>query len=925
MRKLLSFILAFTMLFTSVAASAALSTEAIPEFLDKAGIVTQGSVGAPDKIITRGEFVQMISKLIPIDGSIDNLSDVQIFKDIPKDSPIFGATTLLYHMYFIVGDGSGYFEPDAYITAEQACKILVNLMGDQYFAKHYGGYIPAAAAKGILKGVSLEANSTLTVSAAMKLIYNTMIADISNSNLYDGNVSNGVSESEMFMSTRLGIYMVNGTVTDDGVTGLTGASEIKENQIKIDDKVFVNDTGLTDVLGYAVEGFYKYDEEEDQNILIYAFINEKKVNVLEINDIDLIKYDDKTRTYEYYTDKDQYEDEEAELNKNFKIIYNGRAYSVGMEEDSFTKTVSQMLMPEYGWVRLIDTDGDNKYNLVVVKDYQMVVVAGIDVENYIIFGNPKYTDVEVDLFDARNEFVIKNSLGSTFAIDSIASGSVLSIAKSADGKYAEVLYSNLVVKGTLGSVDGRYYCIDETDYIATKDFMNHVAKLEEKGEKSITAGTYGNFYVTFDNKIAYFKDASEAAIKVGYLGNLGTDGSMDISLKIKIVTTASSLNLYETAERVTVDGKVFKDLEALEDYLAPFKGKLIRYKLNSDEKINFIDTPYVEGEINPNYATESDDSLHILKGGNHETAFYMSSTQSFGGNFIVDTNTTAFIYNTNAKKPLEEIVVTDINNASIKTRKAYTITAYATEVGTLIAEYVVYDLAKMGTTVDTYNPTTGVVLKITDTIDEEGEPIKKLLMTTDATTYYDYYAYPETLVCTCGAGDCATNPVVVSAGDIVNYGIDGTLINDLRVCYDYSKKEVITPGSNTYFDAYNKHAFNPADIDGKQQSSRKMQDTNTVVPVSYINKIQGSVMQMMFKWWPFCESTSVPTEMMSGVPVMKTLSAANMFVIKVDAKKGTFEPVKLSELKTYNDGAGVKQEAVFYNQSGTAKWMVIYK
>ena len=106
MRKLLCFILAFTMLFTSVAASAAMSSDKIPAFLDKAGIIAEGTYTDDTKVITRGEFAQMIAKLVNIEN-YKGLSTTQVFKDIPLDSPLFDVTTLLYQMYFVVGDGNG--------------------------------------------------------------------------------------------------------------------------------------------------------------------------------------------------------------------------------------------------------------------------------------------------------------------------------------------------------------------------------------------------------------------------------------------------------------------------------------------------------------------------------------------------------------------------------------------------------------------------------------------------------------------------------------------------------------------------------------------------------------------------------------------------------------------------------------------------
>ena len=925
MRKLLCFLLAFAMLFTTISASAAMSSKKIPAFLDKAGIVAEGTYADDAQLLTRGEFAKLVAKLIPIDN-YKGLSTTQIFKDVPTDSPIFDVTTLLYQLYFIVGDGNGNFEPDEIITAEAACKILVNLMGDQYFAQYYGGYIPAAASKGLLNGVELSEGQAVSVKAAMKMIYNTLIADISNSNMYDGNATDDSQTPELFMSRRLGIYTVKGTVTDDGITSLAGDTKIKKDQIKVDAKVFENQTGMEDLLGYTIEGFYKYDKDADKNVLIFAYINENKTDVLELKDTDIERY--ANLTYEYYTNEDQNETEEAYLNPDYRIIYNGHAYSTETQEASFAKTVDQMLKPVNGNVKLIDTNGDGYYDLITVTDYEIVVVDNVDVENYIIYGDPEYTPVTIYLDKAVDDLVIRSAEGVDYEFATINKGTVLSVAKAADGKCAKIGYSLANVTGVLSSYDGVDYYVGEEIYESTQTFRDYIAA----NPTDLGIGDTATFYFTFDGRLAYYKITTADGIKIGYLYNVHLKSALDDTLTIRLLTEGSSIDDFVAAKRVVIDGKLYKDRMEIANYLMGFKGKLIRYRVNSDSEINFIDTPYDATYPNPNYMTESDDSLYIMENANNVESYYNKNTGSFIDKFAIDSRAKCFVIP--AGMDLKEAYVTDLTNSKISGSGSYKITAYSTNTDSFFTEYVVYDIAtKYGTPHDTNHPTHGVVTKVTDIVNVEGDPVKKVTIC-DGDQYWEYETENiDTLKCTCGQGPCAVTPLEVSVGDIVTYKVTNNIIydNGIFICHDYSTDTHLNPGDR-FFTTTNSlygtmHGFDPSLI-SSSRSVVSMGEVGTVLPC-YINKIEKNTAEVVFEYWPYhglqTGNNSVKVSEPSATPVTRYMSLASAFTIRVNTDAKIFEPIRFNDIKTYNDGNGTMERCHMILKQGKPVMVVFYK
>ena len=134
---ILALLLALSTAFTSVYADGALG-EAL-EYLSAAGLDIEYDVETiqPDQRVTKAVFAQNVSKLL-------NISDVECnnvyYHDVSEDHWAFDNVGVLTELGVITGNGNKYFNPDQYITRNEAATIVVSALGYRAYADNSGGY-----------------------------------------------------------------------------------------------------------------------------------------------------------------------------------------------------------------------------------------------------------------------------------------------------------------------------------------------------------------------------------------------------------------------------------------------------------------------------------------------------------------------------------------------------------------------------------------------------------------------------------------------------------------------------------------------------------------------------------------------------------------------------------------------------------------
>ena len=589
---ILSIILLAVIIMMSCAAAYAVplaEAETAQNLLVNIAVMQKGA--DPEEKLTRGEFADYLAKLC---GYNINAERKEIFSDVTGGTMYAGAIGALYEAGAISGYEGGKFFPNDYIEPNQAIKMIVCTLGggSAYMAEENGGYpsgyLKEAAEMKVLKGINFENQLYLKRSEAAKLLYNTLfttqrsVTSAAEPGRYSDN------SSELFMERRLKLTYTEGMVTDNGITALDGRSTIKRGNITVDGITMEDVNNYSSFLGRKVVAFYTF--ENDEYVLIYAY-ETKDCKTFTVNHRDIKGYNDFKYSYNSGS-----REKTAEIEKDYILIYNN---SVVTDGKAFEKACAEskngtILYPESGYVELIDNDGNGKYDVVKVNEYDDMVV-----ERYNPITNTVYDKINksdsgskfVNL-DDYEEYVFCDCEDNIIQQDeAFTENTVLSVYKSLDKSYIKFVVSKEIIKNVAASkydeTEKQLILGEEQRYIS-KDYENQMIK--EGG----IVGLEGTFYLNAYGEIAYYLPADGTDF-LGYLIKAFTDESGD-RFKLKI-STENGIKVYDIADRVEIDGQTIKNTnnkkltELLSENMAEDEfRKIILFKLNSDEQIRYIDT-----------------------------------------------------------------------------------------------------------------------------------------------------------------------------------------------------------------------------------------------------------------------------------------------------------------------------------------------
>ena len=552
----------------------------------------------PEAPITREEFISWIISCIDANPQ---KSTEKIFFDVDPESEAAPAIEEAYRRGFIKGDGNGCFFPSEEITYDEACTILVSVLGyrpkAEIAAAYPVGFRKVASSLDLSSGVTVSEDGKLTRGDCAIMINNAIKEKMIAPTVFGDNVTYDYDEGGILKAYR-NILHTEGIVDANDETVVYGTNKPKTGQVIIGDEAYnKGSSAVSSMLGCYAEIYYQ--EINGEKTILYAEkLNRNKILEIDARDIESASFSGIT-----YYDNDR--KKSISFKNDMKFFLNGAAS--GISEAS--------LLPEYGRYVLIDNNGDNSYDIAMIHSQKLSVIKSVDEQNEAISTDEKTFDLSK--YDSYTLY--KN--GVRTGIGKISVGNVAVIEESGNKEVIKVYTSDKKVTGEISAVNDDKVLIGDTLYDITPECL-----------KRVSVGQSADFLTTEDGIIVDFKTATNS-FKYGYIMGVKPSAAFE-DMQIKVISEDGSIDVYDLPDTVKVNGT-----SAPEKVIA--EGQIIRFKANSDKKIRQI-----YSEVPSNGMEYVDDGNEaVITFDDMQNVYYKSGTLIGGQNkksLILNANTVIF-------------------------------------------------------------------------------------------------------------------------------------------------------------------------------------------------------------------------------------------------------------------------------------------
>lgn len=586
-----------------------------------------GDINEP---IHRGDFAEIAVKCF----GYSNQSPVDtIFTDVKSDDERSGYISLSNEIGLFKGYSDGRFEPNGTVSYEQLLIVLTRMTGHSAMAEAAGGetgdYYNAAKNAGIIKGMPENTTEPITIGEAAYAIKKALDINILTVESSNGTISEyKQTEGVTLLTEKLNLTTVEGQVTADYFTSLAGTEGLDRNEIEVNREVYVLENSTTEeFLGHSV---ILYLDEETR--LVKAIEKEyEQENEIEFNADKLESVSGSRITYK----NEEGHTEKVKYSEDGYFVYNGRgkvSWSAGDIEQIYN-----------GTIKLIDSDDDDEFDVIIAKQYEDAVVKRVSKEDKILYfetdiaAGGELKILKLDEEDIEKKFILTDDTNTEMSVEEVEAGSVVSISRSEATDKNSALYRVVVskhsIEGICKSIDEDKITIDGASYPITSDFYEH--------SDSIVMGETGTFYLNFiGNVIGVGYNISGQ--NYAYLIRANYDEHNEVGeVEIEVLTDSGVFEKIKLAEKVRVNDEKTVKRGLIKNNSSLFTGgkvkpQLIIFEKNELEEITRIYTAADGSAMSRDERQNVFSRDAVFDGGVSDTATrYVGTWRMFAGQYML--------------------------------------------------------------------------------------------------------------------------------------------------------------------------------------------------------------------------------------------------------------------------------------------------
>ena len=513
MKKLLALVLALVMSMSLVTISNADFKDAdkidyneAVDVMNAVGVFVGDEKGNfnPKENLTRAQAAKIISYLLLGNKTAEGLAGSGKFTDVAKTSWAAGFVDYCAAVGVVNGVGNGQFNPNGSLTTLQFAKMLLVALGydakiEGFVGSDWSINVSAKANQvGLLNGLDVGANATLTREQAAKMCLNTLKAPLVEYDTKgttvtvggDASVTVGASKAEFKTSTNKKAQTISNAV----INGTTAYTVEFAEEYYSDLKLNAN---TTDDFGRpCVEWFWKADS----------------IGVYSNSDNLVATYTKKVTAADVYTAVGKSVSDDVNSGKAKLVSYIDGAMTVVDKNDAknyVTKNDSTKVNGTgNGDYTEVYVDGDNNVTIVTIRTYLFQAASDYNSKkDTITLTAAGDTDIALD------NIVVD---GEDFDIKSFKSDDYILVTASTDGKSNKYTVQSVdAAEVVSGEVTG--YKLDNSATIGGTEYNYSSTTKEGSGKVRSTTYTVGqNARVVLD-KYGYVIAVDEAVVASNYV------------------------------------------------------------------------------------------------------------------------------------------------------------------------------------------------------------------------------------------------------------------------------------------------------------------------------------------------------------------------------------------------------------------------